>query len=256
MAIAEEHDLLVVEDAAQAHGAEYKGRKVGSIGHVNAFSMQDSKILTTSGDGGMVTTDTEEYALFCSEFRNHGFLSARRHDDLHVYIHPRMGYNYRMTEIQAAIGLKAMDRLDGHIAARRANAAFLTAAIEKIEGLTPMAEPRGCKCTYYVYYCTMALEKFRVSRDQFVRAIQMEGVSARIGTSAELYMQEFFQKKDAHSWDPRIYKGKVDYTRVVCPVARKVGQETFALEVAPPATVDDMADAVAALQKVSEACRR
>jgi dTDP-4-amino-4,6-dideoxygalactose transaminase len=256
MAIAKEHNLLVVEDAAQAHGAEYKERKVGTIGHVNAFSMQDSKILNTTGDGGMVTTDNDEYAVFCREFRNHGFLSTRRHDDLHIYIHPRMGYNYRMTEIQAAVGLKAMARLDGYIETRRANAAFLTQEIKKIEGLLPMAEPPGYKCTYYRYYCTMELEKFRVSRDQFVRALVAEGVMVGVGTSAELYLQEFFQKKTAHSWDPRIYKGNVDYTKLVCPVARKVGQETFTIEVAPPAALNDMADVVAALQKVAGACRR
>ncbi|MEW6359322.1 MAG: DegT/DnrJ/EryC1/StrS family aminotransferase [Planctomycetota bacterium] len=253
MAIAEEHDLLVVEDAAQAHGAEYKGRKVGTIGHINAFSMQDSKILNTTGDGGMVTTNDDEAAIFCREFRNHGFLSTRKLDDLHIYIHPRMGYNYRMTEIQAAVGLKAMDRLDGYIETRRRNAAFLTREIEKIAGLIPMAEPPGTKCAYYVYYCTMEPEKFRADRDQFVRALQAEGISVRIGTSAELYTQEFFQKKAGHSWDPRIYKGKVNYTKLVCSVARKVGQETFALDVAPPATEADMADVVAALQKVAAA---
>jgi len=253
MALASEHDLLVVEDCAQAHGAEYKGRRVGTIGQVNAYSMQDSKIINTTGDGGMVTTDNDEYAAFCREFRNHGFLSARKLDDLHVYIHPRMGYNYRMTEIQAAVGLKAMDRVDGYIETRRANAAFLTQEINRIDGLLPMAEPPGYKCTYYVYYCTMELEKFRVDRDQFVRALMAEGISARIGTSAELYTQEFFQQKAAHSWDPRIYTGAVDYTKLVCPNARKVGEETFAIAVAPPAAVADMRDTAAALKKVAEA---
>jgi dTDP-4-amino-4,6-dideoxygalactose transaminase len=119
-----------------------------------------------------------------------------------------------------------------------------------------MTEPPGCTCTYYVYYATMQLDKFRVTRDQFVRALQAEGVSARIGTSAELYMQEFFQKRAAHSWDPRIYQGHVDYAELVCPVARKVGQETFGIEVAPPATVADMADVAAALRKVAHAYYR
>jgi dTDP-4-amino-4,6-dideoxygalactose transaminase len=217
--------------------------------------MQDSKILNTTGDGGMVTTDDDEAAAFCREFRNHGFLSTKKLDDLHIYIHPRMGYNYRMTEIQAAVGLKAMDRLDGYIETRRANAAFLSAEIEKIDGLIPMAEPPGAKCTYYVYYSTIDLDKFRVDRDRFVRALSAEGISVRIGTSAELYAQEFFQKKSGHSWDPRVYDGDVDYTTLVCPVARQVGRETFALAVAPPATEDDMADVVAALRKVADAYR-
>ena len=255
MAVAEERDLLVVEDCAQAHGAEYKGRKVGTIGQVNAYSMQDSKIINTTGDGGMVTTDNDEYAEFCRQFRNHGFLSTKRLDDLHIYIHPRMGYNYRMTEIQAAVGLKAMSRLDGYIETRRANAAHLTREIEAIDGLIPMAEPAGCKCTYYVYYCTMELGKFSVNRDGFVRALIAEGVSVRIGTAAELYTQEFFQKKAGHSWDSRIYEGDADYADLVCSNARKVGQETLAIAVAPPATEEDMADTAAALRKVTEAYR-
>ena len=256
MAIAREHDLFVIEDCAQAHGAEYKGRKVGNFGHVNAFSMQDSKIITTSGDGGMVTTDDDEYAAFCRQFRNHGFASGLRSDELHIYIHPRMGYNYRMTEIQAAVGLKAMDRVDEYIRIRRENAAYLTEHIREIDGLLPMYEPPGCKCTYYVYYVTMELEKFKVDRDQFVRALLAENVGARIGTSAELYRQEIFQKRLAYSWDPRIYDGDVSYEGTICPVAHKVGQETFALEVAPPATTEDMADVVAALEKVTKAYRR
>ena len=255
MAIAAEHELLVVEDCAQAHGAEYQGKMVGSIGQVNAYSMQDSKILNTSGDGGMVTTDSDEYAAFCREFRNHGFLSTRKLDNLHIYIHPRLGYNYRMTEIQAAIGLKAMDRVDGYIAQRRGNAQYLTERLSAVEGLSPMYEAPGCKCTYYRYYVTMDLAQFRVGRDQFVKAIQAEGISANLGTNPELYKQEFFQTKAAHSWDPRIYDGDVDYTKVFCPVAHKVGLETFGLELAPPATTADMADVVEAIAKVAEAYR-
>ena len=256
LSIAEEHGLFVIEDCAQAHGAEYKGRKVGTFGSVNAFSMQDSKIITTSGDGGMVTTDEPTYATFCREFRNHGFTSSLRMDELHIYIHPRMGYNYRMTEIQAAIGLKAMDRVDRYIQQRRENAAYLTERIQKIDGLLPMHEPPGCTCTYYVYYVTMELEKFRVDRDTFVHALRAENIAARMGTSAELYRQEIFQKRLAHSWDPRIYDGNVSYEETLCPVAHKVGGETFAIEVAPPATTEDMADVVAALRKVAHAYRR
>ena len=267
MAIAEERGLFVIEDCAQAHGAEYKGGKVGTFGHVNAFSMQDSKIITTSGDGGMVTTDSDEYAVFCREFRNHGFASGLRLDDLDIYIHPRMGYNYRMTEIQAAIGLKAMEslappsRIEEYIRQRRENATYLTEHIRKMDGLLPMYEPPECKSTYYVYYVTMEPEKFRMDadenvRDGFVRALQAENIAVRIGTSAELYRQEIFQKRLAHSWDPRIYDGNVSYEGAICPVAHRVGQETFAIEVAPPATAEDMADVVEALQKVTTAYRR
>jgi len=255
MAIAKEHDLHVIEDCAQAHGAEYKGRKVGNFGPVNAFSMQDSKILNTTGDGGMVTTDNDEYALFCREFRNHGFAGGLSRDELHIYIHPRMGYNYRMTEIQAAVGLKAMDRLDSYVARRRENAHYLTERIPEIEGLSPMVEPPEVKASYYVYYVTMDLERLRIGRDRFVQALRAENISARLGTSAELYHQEIFIKKLAHCWDSRIYSGDVRYEGTLCPVAHKVGQETFGLEVAPPATTKDMDDTLEAMRKIAEAYR-
>ena len=97
-----------------------------------------------------MTTDSEEYAVFCREFRNHGFLSGRTLEDLHVYIHPRMGYNYRISEIQTAIGLKAMDRIDGYIEQRRENAAYLTEHLGEIEGVLPMYEPPDCRCSFTV----------------------------------------------------------------------------------------------------------
>lgn len=255
-AIAEEHDLYVIEDCAQAHGAEYKGKRVGTFGHVNAFSMQDSKIITTAGDGGMVTTDSDEYAAICREFRNHGFTSGRLLDDLHVYVHPRMGYNYRMTEIQAAIGLKAMDRIDGYIEQRRTNAKYLNEHLPEIDGVRPMYEPPNCRASYYVYYATLDPDRFSVGRDEFVRALRAENIAVRIGTSAELYQQEIFQQRAAHSWDPRIYSGSVQYEGTVCPTAHTVGQKTFGIEVAPPATTTDMADVVAAVEKVAGAYRR
>ena len=249
MGLADERGLHVIEDCAQAHGAEIGGQKVGTFGPVNAFSTQDSKILNTTGDGGLVTTDSDEYALFCREFRNHGFASGLRRDDLHVYLHPRVGYNYRMTEIQAAVGLMGMGRIDGYVAQRRENARHLS------RGIAPLGAPPGTRSSYYAYYTTMDLDQFRVDRDQFVRALAGENIACRIGTSAELYEQDIFARKLAHSWDPRIYDGEARYGGTLCPVAHQVGKSTFALEVAPPATTADMADALVALAKVAEAYR-
>ena len=101
----------------------------------------------------------------------------------------------------------------------------------------------------------MDLDQFRVDRDQFVRALAGENIACRIGTSAELYEQDIFARKLAHSWDPRIYDGEARYGGTLCPVAHQVGKSTFALEVAPPATTADMADALVALAKVAEAYR-
>ncbi|MDP6777496.1 MAG: DegT/DnrJ/EryC1/StrS family aminotransferase, partial [Candidatus Latescibacteria bacterium] len=130
MEIADTHGLVVIEDAAQAHGAEYRGRKVGSLGHLAAFSFCQDKIFTTGGEGGMVTTSDEEMARTARTFKDHGCLEEERRsllemEQLYTYIHHRMGYNYRMTEMQAAIGLKALDRLDWNVEIRRRNAHHL-----------------------------------------------------------------------------------------------------------------------------------
>jgi len=263
MQIAEEHGLVVIEDCAQAHGAEYKGRKVGSIGHINAFSFQNSKIITTAGDGGATTTDNDKYADICREFRNHGFMQSvfREPERLHVYIHPRMGYNYRMTEIQAAIGLRAMDRIEEYVEGRRANARYITDNLKDLDLFIPAYEAPHVRHSYYLYYAGLRLEMLKVDRDQFVKALKAEGILAHIGTSPELYKQEIFQKKVGHAgtqcpFTCHLYKGGIDYTKVHCPNAARLGRETFGIEVHPTAGPEDMADVVEAIRKVAEAYRR
>lgn len=251
MEIAREHDLYVVEDCAQAHGAEYKGRKVGSIGHINAFSFANGKIITTAGDGGMVVTNDDRLALIAREFHNHGFVSGLNYDELYIYIHPRLGYNLRMTELQAAVGLHMMDRVDKYIQRRRENALYLTEELSKIDGIEPVYEPEGCKCSYYNLYSTIQPDKFTVDRDQFVKALIAEGVRARIGTNPELYREKMFQEKSHHSWDPRIYDGDVSYKGTVCPVAHDIGKRSTGFLVNPTYTMDDMKDFVKGVKKVA-----
>jgi dTDP-4-amino-4,6-dideoxygalactose transaminase len=254
--IADEHGLAVVEDCAQAHGATYEGAAVGTFGDVNAYSFQNSKILTTAGDGGMVTTDDDDLAEFCREFRHMGFPAHHDYDQLDIYQHNRLGYNYRMTPLNAAVGLSALDRVDGYIETRRENAAALDAGLADIEGVTPMQVTEGGRCTYYWYYGTVAVEEFAVDRDRFIEAVAAEGVNARVGTGAELYTTAFFREKDALAWDERLYDGDVSYEGTVCPTAHEVGKRSFALAVEPPADTEDMADTVAAVEKVADAYRR
>ena len=260
MAIARERGLLVVEDCAQAHGAEYRGRKVGSIGQANAFSFQDSKILTTAGDGGMMVTDDDRYAEIARQFISHGFLASvlSDKDADTIYIHPRMGYNYRMTELHAAVGLKGMTRLEEHIELRRRNAHLLSEAIAKIEGLEPPYEPPHVRHTFYRYYVTMDPDAFRVDRSQFARAIAAEGIPCTVGTCPELYKQEIFQKKVGHGqrgcpFTCGHYRGDIDYAKADCPNARWLGERSLCFEVYPTAAPDDMTDVIEAVRKVAEA---
>ena len=131
--IADRHGLWVIEDAAEAHGARYRGQPVGSLGDAAAFSFYGNKIITT-GEGGMVTTNNEQIARLAWNLRDHAF-SAERH-----FWHKFIGFNYRMTNLQAAVGLAQTEQLDRFVAARRANAARYTEQLSQLPGITTQPE--------------------------------------------------------------------------------------------------------------------
>jgi len=141
--IADRHGLSILEDAAEAHGAEYKGKKAGSLGDIAAFSFYANKILCT-GEGGMVVTDNEEWANATRSLRNHCFGEPR-------FLHQRVGYNYRMTNVQAAIGCAQLERIDALVAARRRNAQRYSALLKGIRGITTPPEAPWAKNVYWMY---------------------------------------------------------------------------------------------------------
>jgi len=140
--IADEHDLALVEDAAQAHGAEYDGDPVGSLGDAACFSFYPTKNMTT-GEGGMITTDRDDVADRAARFINHG-----RTD---TYEHAEVGHNFRMTSIAAAIGRAQLVKLPDNVADRRSNAARITEAVRDVPSLTPPTEPDGRRHAYHQY---------------------------------------------------------------------------------------------------------
>lgn len=144
--IAEDHDLYVIEDAAEAHGAEYKGKKVGSLGDIGTFSFYGNKLITT-GEGGMLVSDNEELIEKARIYRDHGMSPERR------YWHPVIGYNYRLTNIQAAIGVAQVEKVDRIIEAKRRNAALYTSLLSDIEGITLPPRRNGQRmCTGCIPY--------------------------------------------------------------------------------------------------------
>ncbi len=262
MEIAEEQGLVVVEDAAQAHGAEYRGRRTGSLGHLAAFSFCQDKIFTTGGEGGMVTTSDEGMARTARTFKDHGYWEEERRsllemEQLYTYIHHRMGYNYRMTEMQAAIGLKALEKLDWNVETRRRNAHHLTQGLSGCEFLQTACEASHVKHSFYKYYCTLDPERLRVDRDTFVKAVRAEGVPIAIGSMAELYREKVFQEQVGYGdtgypfKDPG-YKGEVDYGEVFCPNANRIGETAFVLQVHPTIELEDLDDVVSAIRKVGD----
>ena len=258
LALAHERGLAVVEDCAQAHGATYRGKKVGSLGNVNAWSFCQDKIFTTGGEGGMVGTSDAAAAEVARSFRDHGFHEAERRSalargSLNQYTHYRVGYNYRMTEMQSAIGRKALARLDLHVQRRRENAHYLTAGLGDLAALLrPAPETTESEHAFYCYYVTLKLETLTCTRDTFVQALQAEGVRAARGTSAELYLEPVYQQKVGYGNSHEPFTA-VDYSRVECPHAKDIGERAFRLEVFPTLQQEDLDDVLAAIHKVCAA---
>jgi perosamine synthetase len=169
--LSERHGFYVVEDAAEAHGAEYKCRPAGSLGHAGCFSFYGNKIITT-GEGGMVTTNDPEIARLAANLRDHAF-SHERH-----FWHKYLGYNYRMTNMQAAIGLAQTEQMDTFVAARRANAARYTAALKEIPGIVTPPEAEWVKSVFWMY-SILVEDEFCMTRDELRAYLAEHGIETR-----------------------------------------------------------------------------
>ena len=172
MALAEKHGLMVIEDAAEAHGAEYKGRRTGGLGHAAGFSFYGNKIITT-GEGGMVTTNNRELAQLAWNLRDHAF-SHERH-----FWHKFVGFNYRMTNLQAAVGLAQVEQLDGFVAARRRNAAEYNRRLHGIPGIRTPAEAPWAKNVYWMYGIMVDEAEYGMNRDALRRVLADHGIETR-----------------------------------------------------------------------------
>jgi perosamine synthetase len=169
--ISSRRGIFVLEDAAEAHGAVYKGRPVGSLGDAASFSFYGNKIITT-GEGGMVTTNREDVARLAWNLRDHAF-STERH-----FWHKFVGYNYRMTNLQAAIGLAQTEQLEQFVAARRANAAYYTELLSQIPGIVTPPEAPWAKNVFWMYGILLEKE-FGLSRDQLRITLAARGIETR-----------------------------------------------------------------------------
>jgi dTDP-4-amino-4,6-dideoxygalactose transaminase len=176
-AIAKKHGLAVIEDAAQAHGAEHQGQKVGAIGDVGAFSFQSSKNLT-AGEGGCLLTNHKDI-----RDRAYAFKDVGRRPDGERWEYPRLGWNYRPSEYLAAILLARLDHLEEETKHRNENAAYLSEALDEIDGITPPQwRPWVTQHGYHLYMMLYDPAQFGGhSRDEFVRALDAEGISCTPG---------------------------------------------------------------------------
>jgi perosamine synthetase len=215
--ICEDHNLILIEDCAQAHGAEYQGRKVGSFGWVNCFSFYATKNMTT-GEGGMITTNSDEIAKTCRLLRNHG--------ESQKYYHTILGYNYRMTDIQAAIGLAQLKKLDGFNEKRIENAEYLNEHIN-VEGLKKPYKKKGVEHVYHQYAVRIE-EDFSLSRDELVQHLKEKDIGCAIHYPLPIHEQPLYQQL-----------GYTDET-VQCPVATALSKKILSLPIHPALTEKDL----------------
>lgn len=169
--IAEAHQLIVIEDAAEAHGAEYKGKKVGGLGNLGCFSFYGNKTLTT-GEGGMVLTDDDNFAERARFLKDHGMSKERR------YWHPEIGYNYRMTNLQAAVGVAQLERLDSIVSRKREIAAYYRRNLGACAGIDLHPEAEWAKNSYWMYSIVIK-DDFGLSRDELMVELEDKNIETR-----------------------------------------------------------------------------
>lgn len=200
LALAAEMGLDVIEDCAQAVGARYKGRSVGSLGHVAAFSFCQDKIMTTGGEGGMLTTNDRRVWEKAWAFKDHGksyeAVYSREHPPGFRWLAESFGTNWRMTEMQAAIGRIQLQKVPRWVETRRRHAAFLNERLNRIPGLRVTLPDGDIYHAYYKYYCFVRPSALKEgwNRDRIVAAVQARGVPCMSGSCGEIYLEKAFER--------------------------------------------------------------
>ncbi|MCC6019063.1 MAG: DegT/DnrJ/EryC1/StrS family aminotransferase [Candidatus Verstraetearchaeota archaeon] len=240
-----EGGLTLIEDCAQAIGAEYDGVKVGCIGDVNAFSFYISKNITT-GEGGMVTTNNDEIAEKVRLMRSHGETSR--------YHYNTIGYNYRMTEIQATIGILQLKRINELNNRRREIVKIYNDELGSCEAIKTPIEKRRVKHVWHIYNILLEIEKLRKSRDEIYEAIRRENVYISVAYPTPLYMEPIFQEMIGHGrgcpWTCPYYNKKITYKPGLCPNAEYVSERVLTLPTQPSLTDDEAIETAKAVKKV------
>ncbi|WP_026077941.1 DegT/DnrJ/EryC1/StrS aminotransferase family protein [Pseudomonas sp. PAMC 26793] len=229
MALAEEFDLKVIEDCAQAHGARYKGRPVGSIGHISAWSFCQDKIMTTGGEGGMVTTNDRQLWSDMWSFKDHGksweAVYERNHPPGFRWLHESFGTNWRMLEVQAVIGRIQLKRMTDWQASRLANAGQIWECASQLKGLRVPVMPEGSVHAAYKCYVFVEPQALKAGwdRDRILAEISAREVPVFSGSCSEVYLEKAF---DNTGWRPT--------SRL--PVARELGETSVMFLVHPTLT--------------------
>jgi dTDP-4-amino-4,6-dideoxygalactose transaminase len=243
MELADEHHLKVIEDCAQAHGAQYRGRYVGTFGHAAAFSFCQDKIMTTGGEGGMLLTDDEKVWSSAWSFKDHGkdygSVFNKKHPPGFRWLHDSFGTNWRMTEMQAAIGRVQLRKLSPWVDIRRRNASTLTDRLAELDAIRLTVPSPDVFHSYYKYYAFVRPERLKPGwdRDRIMGRINEEGVPCFSGGCSEIYLEKAFSKTVGPQNDR-------------LPVARELGDTSLMFPVHPTLSAEDMLAMARVVEKV------
>jgi dTDP-4-amino-4,6-dideoxygalactose transaminase len=233
MKLANDNDLYVIEDCAQAHGARYEGRSVGSIGHIGAWSFCQDKIMTTGGEGGIVTTNDRKLWSKMWSYKDHGKSWEAVYEKVHPpgfrWLHQSFGTNLRMIEMQAAIGRIQLQRMPSWHEKRKRNAAAIQQVAHSLPGLRVPTVPDQIEHAWYKCYLFVVPEQLKVGwdRDRIMSEITKQGVPCFSGSCSEVYLEKAF---DDTGWRPE--------QRL--PVAKELGETSLMFLVHPTLTENDI----------------
>ena len=243
LALAREHDLKLIEDCAQANGATYGGRQVGSFGHVAAFSFCQDKIMTTAGEGGLLTTSDEDLWRVAWSYKDHGksydAMHHRQHPPGFRWVHESLGTNWRLTEVQAAIGRCQLRRLPEWLRLRRRNAAVLAERLRPLPLLRVPEPPPHVGHAWYKFYTFVRPDRLASgwSRDRIMAAITARGIPCLAGSCSEIYRERAFTECALGPSRP-------------LPVARELGETSLMFLVHPTLAPEDMDEACRVVEEV------
>ena len=251
--IANDHDLFIIEDCAQAHGAKYKGVSVGSIGHIGCWSFCQDKIMSTGGEGGMVTTNDKSLWLKMWEYKDHGKtkLFRQEHPQGFRWIHESFGTNWRMTEIQGAIGRIQLNRMSEWTRIRNQNANILIKQFENHSGeggvirIPLLNNNDGSIHAYYKFYAFVRGESLKDGwdRDRIVSEIISMGIPCMHGSCSEIYLEKAFDNTDLRPKER-------------LPVAKELGESSIVFLVHPTLSEKEMQKIAESSIKVFERAKK
>ncbi|MDD5643843.1 MAG: DegT/DnrJ/EryC1/StrS family aminotransferase [bacterium] len=255
MGIARKHKLFVIEDCAQAPAAKYKEKYIGTIGDIGIFSLNQHKIITC-GEGGVAVTNNDELALNIRLVRNHGEVII---DKMEFKNQPViLGWNYRMTELEAAVSIGQFSRLDALTEERRHLAEYLTSKIKGIEGIVPPFAPDCNEHVYFVYPVKLDANKLKIKRDVFAAALKAEGIPCATGYVRPIYLEPTYRNLKGYGnagcpYKCPFYDGEISYNSGDCPVCERMHfNELIVLPVCrSPQTERDMDDVAEAVIKIA-----